>query len=236
MKETYLIKQAYSYKETRGVIITDSKRSIITAMHTMQKHRGKLEKYIHYNPLFLHSLSPVTIKGGPVVVEKMAKASEEANVGPMAAVAGVLADLTVDSMIRSGAKVAVVEDGGEASAISNIPIDVALSAGNNFLSRQIGFRLQHFPIGIATSSGKFSHSLSLGDAEAATIFADNAGLADAAATAVCNVVRGQSESQAIKKGIRVAMSIKGVMGVFIIYGKKVGRSGKIPTIIEIKDK
>ena len=50
--------------------------------------------------------------------------------------------------------------------------------------------LTEFPIGVATSSGRFSHALSFGDAEAATVFCKNASLADAAATAVGNVVKG----------------------------------------------
>ena len=55
----------------------------------------------------------------------MALAAEKADVGPMAAVAGVIADLAVDDMTREGCKVAVVEDGGEISAVSDRPVDVA---------------------------------------------------------------------------------------------------------------
>ena len=230
-----LIKQTYTYKETRGTIISDNMKAIVAAKQAIQEHRRQLEKYILQNPLFLYSLEPVHLSEGPIVANKMAEASEKAGVGPMAAVAGVLADLTVNTMIATGAKVAVVEDGGEASAISNMPIDIALSAGSNVLSKRLGFRLEHFPIGVATSSGKFSHALSFGDADAVTIFAENAGLADAAATAVGNVVRGNDKTEAIKSGIHKAMSIEGVKGVFILYDDKVGKAGEIPRIIGIRD-
>ena len=44
----------------------------------------------------------------------------------MAAVAGAMADLAVADMARVGCEVAVVEDGGEIAAQSNMPIDVAV--------------------------------------------------------------------------------------------------------------
>ena len=96
-----------------------------------------------------------------------------------------------------------------------------------------GFRLTDFPIGVATSSGRFSHALSFGDAEAATIFCRNACLADAVATAVGNVVKGVVTDAGIKAGIDRGMSIDGVDGVLIIYKGKVGMAGKIPEIIKV---
>ena len=233
-KAKSLIKQTYSYKESRGTMVTDRKEAINMGRLAVQRHRRQLEKYTQKNPIFLYSLEPVQVSKGPIVVGRMAEASEEAGVGPMAAVAGVLADLAVEAMIKSGAEVAVVENGGEASAASNVPIDVALQAGYSLLSRRIGFRLEHFPVGLATSSGKFSHALSFGEAEAVTVFAQNAGLADAAATAVGNIVKGSDPTEAIRRGISRAMSITGVEGVFILFEENVGRAGKIPRIVGIK--
>jgi ApbE superfamily uncharacterized protein (UPF0280 family) len=111
---------------------------------------------------------------------------------------------------------------------------VAVAAGEEPLSKRFGFRLTEFPIGVATSSGRFSHALSFGDAEAATIFCKNASLADAAATAVGNVVKGEDVEAAIKAGIRTGMSIEGVEGVLIIYKGQVGTAGKIPRIIKVE--
>jgi ApbE superfamily uncharacterized protein (UPF0280 family) len=169
----------------------------------------------------------------PLVAKLMAEAAEKANVGPMAAVAGVLADLAVKDMLRAGCEVAVVENGGEISAMANVPIDVAVAAGDEPLSKRFGFRLTEFPIGVATSSGRFSHALSFGDAEAATVFCKNAGLADAAATAVCNVVKGEDCQKAIQAGISKALSIQGVEGVLIIFKGFTGTAGKTPQIIKV---
>ncbi|MCJ7763410.1 UPF0280 family protein, partial [Candidatus Bathyarchaeota archaeon] len=112
-------------------------------------------------------------------------------------------------------------------------VDVALAAGDAPLSKRFGFRLSDFPVGVATSSGRFSHALSFGDAEAATVFCRNAGLADAAATAVGTVVKGKDYNVAIEKGIEIAKSIQGVEGVLILYRGCVGTWGKMPQIIKV---
>lgn len=128
---------------------------------------------------------------------------------------------------------AVVENGGEIAANANQPVDVAVAAGEEPLSKRFGFRLTEFPIGVATSSGRFSHALSFGDAEAATVFCKNATIADAAATAVGNVVKGEDAKEGIEAGIKRALSIEGVDGVMIIYKGEVGTAGKIPQIIKV---
>jgi ApbE superfamily uncharacterized protein (UPF0280 family) len=228
-----LFKEAFQLKESQCTVIADKPEGIQAAKDSIKRHRRRLEAYIKTNPTFLHTLEPIPAPSKPLVAKLMAEAAEKANVGPMAAVAGVLADLAVKDMLRAGCEVAVVENGGEISAISNTPIDVAVAAGDEPLSKRFGFRLTEFPIGVATSSGRFSHALSFGDAEAATVFCKDAGLADAAATAVCNVVKGEDCQAAIQAGINKALSIQGVEGVLIIYKGSTGTAGKIPKIIKV---
>jgi len=228
-----LFKENFTLKETQCTIISDKRQGIQTAIESIKRNRQELEIYIAANPKFLYTLKPFPAPEKPLVAKKMAEATEKASVGPMAAVAGAIADLAVDDMTRAGCEVAVVEDGGEISAVSNVPVDVAVAAGDEPLSRRFGFRLTEFPIGVATSSGRFSHALSFGDAEAATIFCKNASLADAVATAVGNVVKGEDVGGGIKAGIDRGMSIQGVEGVLIIYKGRVGIAGKIPEIIKV---
>jgi ApbE superfamily uncharacterized protein (UPF0280 family) len=228
-----LFKEAFQYKETQCTIIADKEKAVKTAIESIRRNRKELEDYAKSNPKFLYTLEPIPAPAEPLVARLMAKAAEKANVGPMAAVAGVLADLAVKAMILDGCEVAVVENGGEVSAKSDRPIDVALAAGDAPLSKRFGFRLTDFPVGLATSSGLFSHALSFGDAEAVTVFCRNAGLADAAATAVGNVVKGEDHQGAVQRGIDKAMSISGVEGVLIIYRGFTGTAGKIPQIIKI---
>ncbi len=228
-----LFKRTFQYKETQCTIVSDKELAIDVAVNSLKRHRKQLEDYTQSHLKFLYTLEPIPIPNEPLVAKLMAEAAAKAGVGPMAAVAGVLADLAVEDMLLAGCKVAVVEDGGEISAVSNIPVDVALAAGDDPLSKQVGFRLIDFPVGLATSSGRFSHALSFGDAEAVTVFCKNAGLADAAATAVANVVKGDDYQGVIQQAIAKAQSIDGVEGVLIVYKGLVGTAGKIPKMIKI---
>jgi hypothetical protein len=231
-----LFKETFEFKETRGLILSDSRQAIAKAISSLRENREKLERYARKNPKFLYSLAPIKVDDdSPLVAKIMAEAAAKVEVGPMAAVAGALADLAVKEMVSAGAKVAVVENGGEISAVSESPIDVALLAGDTPLSRKVGFRLEKFPVGVATSSATFGHAFSLGEADAVTIFSENACLADAAATAVCNVVKGKDCDLAVRRGIETAMSIGDVEGVLILYRGKVAVAGEIPKLINITE-
>jgi len=229
-----LFRQAFTLKETHCNIISDQPKGVVTAIASIKRNREQLEQYRKENPKFFWSLKPVSIPHQPLVAKLMTEAATNAKVGPMAAVAGVLADLAVKDMLSAGCKLAVVENGGEVAAVSDEPVDVAFAAGDEPLSKKFCFRLTDFPVGIGTSSGRFSHALSFGDAEAATVFCKTAALADAAATAVCNTVKGEDVNDAINRGIEVAKAIQGVGGVFILYRNCVGTWGKVPEFIKIK--
>jgi ApbE superfamily uncharacterized protein (UPF0280 family) len=233
MTKDNLFKRAFRFQESDCTIIADMQDGVETAISSIKRNRALLEEYVRENPIFLHSFEPVTFKDGPEVARLMVEASEMAGVGPMAAVAGVLADLAVKDMMAAGCRVAVVENGGEVYALSNQPIDIAFVAGDEPLSREMGFRLKQFPLGVATSSGRFSHAFSFGDADAVTIFAVDAGLADAVATAVANLITGEDVTEVIKRGIEKALSINGVSGVFILYRGIVGKAGHVPDLIKV---
>jgi ApbE superfamily uncharacterized protein (UPF0280 family) len=229
-----LFKKHFTHKDSQCIIISDSQKAIQSGIESIKHNYQELELYVRANPKFLYTLTPIPVPEKPIVAKLMALAAQKADVGPMAAVAGAIADLAVDDMKHEGCEVAVVEDGGEISAASNRSVDVAVAAGEEPLSKHFGFRLSEFPIGVATSSGRFSHALSFGDAEAAIVFCKDAALADAAATAVGNVVRGEDVQAGLQAGINKGMSIEGVEGVLIIYKGQVGTAGKIPQIIKIK--
>ncbi len=180
---------------------------------------------------------PIKIRqSAPEVVNRMSEAAEKARVGPMAAVAGAIADLAAEEMEKHGANVIVVEDGGEASIRRSTKLDVAIYAGGAPVSGKLGFRIlqEDVPLGIGTSSATVGHAKSFGSAEAATVIAYDAALADAAATAVCNAVVGEDLNESIKKGLRVAQSIKGVRGALIMRGGSVGMVGHLPKLIGIR--
>ncbi|MHA1793827.1 MAG: UPF0280 family protein, partial [Promethearchaeota archaeon] len=89
---------------------------------------------------------------------------------------------------------------------------------------------------IGTSSATFGRGLSFGDADIVTVFSNKAALADAAATSICNATTGENDADAIKKGLEQARHVKGITGVFIVKRDHVGTWGKVPKMINIKQK
>src|SRR4030043_1541057 len=106
-----LFKEAFQIKETQGTIIADREQGVKTAIASIKRNRKALEDYAKRNPHFLIVLEPVAASAEPVVARLMAEAAEKANVGPMAAVAGVLADLAVGGQVARGRKGGGVGDG-----------------------------------------------------------------------------------------------------------------------------
>ena len=203
----------------------------------MRLHRLELETYIRLHSTFLDALQPIQVEpNSPLVVRLMADAGVKTNVGPMAAVAGALADLAVESMVGAGARVAIVEDGGEIAAASDESFVVGLYAGQSVLGADLGFRIEasECPLGIGTSSATVSHALSFGEADAATIFADTATLADAAATAICNTVVGTDVAGSIQLGLDAVRSFPFVRGALIVRGGYVGSIGWVPQLVKVE--
>ena len=228
-----LTRHQYQIGETQGVIITDHPPAILAALDCIREHRCLLLEYIRANPEFEYSLEPVNVVDAPEVVQQMAQVSKVAGVGPMATVAGVFADLAAETMINKNAKVAIVENGGEVALYSDRPIIVSVGAGTNALSERIGFNVSKFPCGVATSSGRHSHAFSMGDSDTVTVFAENAGLADAVATASANVVLGEFGFD-VKAGVDAALVIKGVYGALAIRDDNVSTGGLLPQIVAVE--
>lgn len=240
-----IYKTHFTEKESDITIISDSKIAITNAKERFYFHRKKLETYVAKNKHFLSSFSPVNVKTDFEVINIMVKAAEICDVGPMASVAGALADLMLDSMKPQEinqkteilhCNVALIENGGEIAIDSKEPITVALYAGNNPLNINLGFLIKKndCPIGIGTSSATVGHAISLGQADAVTIFAKNAALADAAATKIGNLVKGNDIEKSIKQGLDNIEDIEGVIGGFISRENKVGQVGKLPQLIKIE--
>jgi ApbE superfamily uncharacterized protein (UPF0280 family) len=234
----------FSEQESDITIISDSKKAILRAKESFYYHRKNLERYIAKDKNFLNSFSPVKVTSNFKIINKMAIAAEICDVGPMASVAGALADLMLETMKTQTknqiselyqCKVALIENGGEIAIDSEEPITVALYAGDNELNLNLGFLIEKkdSPIGIGTSSATVGHAISLGQADAVTIFAKNAALADAAATKIANLVRGKDIEKSIKKGLDAIDNIDGILGAFVSRENKVGQVGKLPQLIKI---
>ena len=188
--------------------------------------RGYIEHYIQRFPDFRTTLNPWKRDNlAPEIVRKMVAAGEGAKVGPMAAVAGAMAE-TIGQYLRQYSSEVIVENGGDIFMALNGGVTIGLFAGQSPLSMRIGLKLDpgHEPVGVCTSSGTIGHSLSHGQADAVCIVSRHCALADAAATAVANRV---SSGDAIPDAIRFARTIEGVEGVVAICGEQMGLWGEL---------
>lgn len=234
----------YEYGLTIGPskihIRSDKKEAIFEAIKEIKYHFKALEEYISRNPMFKYSLEPLdSDPGAPLIIRLMSEASRAAGVGPMASVAGAIADLGLRKMLEKGAKFAIVENGGEIAAYTGSrDIVVSIVTNNVSLSGRIGLLIEHeeTPLGIATSTGIADRrTISFGIADSVTVTADNATIADAAATSICNAVIGSDPRKSISRGIEKAKSIKGVRGAMIFCGGYAGLFGKLPKIVRISE-
>ncbi len=223
------------FKNSRVKVLTDRKSLISAAYDEIIAQRQKLEDYIRKDVYFLTSLKPYNVKSSaPEIARKMAHGAEIAGVGPMAAVAGIIAEYAARKLADKGAKVAVVENGGDVFAITDREITIGLFSGQNKVAEKLAFRLNktNTPISICSSSSKLGHSLSFGKCDLATVFSEKSYVADSAATAVANKVRKISD---IDRTLNWGISLEDVEGVIIIKGSKVGMIGNIPKLFLSKD-
>lgn len=225
-----LISFELRFKETDLLVRADRdlKRK---AYKLVVKYRKILEDYLCKNPLFLHSLSPVDVEvDAPALIKEMARAGKLTDVGPMASVAGAIAEFVGRGLLNYSEEV-IVENGGDIFMKLKKNRTVAIYAGDSPLSGRIGIEVMPAmtPCGICTSSGKVGHSLSFGKADAVTVVSKSAILADALATALANKVRNP---EGIQKVIDSAFKIEGIIGLVIIVDDKIGFKGGL-TICKI---
>lgn len=194
------------------------------------EQRGYLEAYIGQHPAFLSTLSPWTPTGpAPNIVLDMVAAGRAAGVGPMAAVAGAVAEYVGRGLLEQTDEV-IIENGGDIFLQTREAVNVALFAGTSPLSLRIGLRTggQNDPAAVCTSSGTVGHSLSFGRADAVCVVSRSCALADAAATAIGNRIHC---SQDIPAGIDFAKRIQGVLGVVIVAAEKMGAWGAVEVVV-----
>jgi uncharacterized protein len=204
-------------KETDLHIMTDRTLDEAFCLERICRYRGQIEDYIHYKDLrFLSSLKPIAVElTAPRIVREMAAQSRKANVGPMAAVAGAVAQFLGKDLLKKGYKEVIIENGGDLFLNVSRAVTVGIYAGQSQVTRKISLAIDAHdtPMGIATSSGTVGHSLSFGSADSVTIIAKNAVFADSCATAVANRVRGKKD---MESAIAFAQSVRGIRGVLII--------------------
>lgn len=212
-------------RETDLYISTDHDLKEI-ALRSVLQQRAFIESYISACPDFLTSLIPLKYdEFAPEIVREMLTAATQTGVGPMAAVAGAIAEHVGRDLLMYSKNV-IIENGGDIFIQTVSDIRVGIFAGNSPLSGRVSMlvRKEEMPIGVCTSSGTVGHSLSFGCADAVCVKAESVSLADAAATAVGNLVKSKRNiNHVLEKG----MTIEKIRGIVIIVEDQIGAIGDI---------
>jgi len=196
------------------------------AYNLVLKYRNAVESYIRQHPEFVTSLKPLPVSDdAPHIIIEMSAAAEKVGVGPMASVAGAIAEFVGNELSAFSPEI-IIENGGDIYLKSLEKRVVGIYAGELPLTGKIGLEIngQDTPLGICTSSGTVGHSLSYGKTDAVVVLSKSATLADAAATAIGNLIVQPSD---IPNGLDFANGIDGLKGVIIIKGDKVGLWGDV---------
>lgn len=192
-------------------------------------YRHQLEEYIQRRPIFKASLIAIERDPfAPGIAREMISASSQVGVGPMATVAGAIAEF-VGRDISPLTDEHIIENGGDISIKTFQERMILVYAKKSPFSQKIAIRIKERdkPYGICTSSATVGPSLSLGKADAVCIVADSALFADGLATCIGNSVKSKDD---ITMAIEIAKTFSNVIGIVIIVGDSLGVWGDLEII------
>jgi ApbE superfamily uncharacterized protein (UPF0280 family) len=199
------------------------------ALEAIHRARCAIEGYIREQPDFETSLVPLPLDPeAPPIVRDMLLAARAASVGPMAGVAGAIAE-DVGTALQAFSRNVVVENGGDVYLAAQSEATVGIFAGKSELSMRLGLKIpaEEMPCGLCTSSGRVGPSLSFGNADAVTVWASSTALADTAATALANRVLAPED---IEPTLEVAKSTEGLKGALIVFEDRIGLWGPLELV------
>jgi len=228
VKANNLIKFEVIEKETDLLVLAES-NLYDKAQTAALKYRQQLEDYIDKDQHFEKTFSPCRISSdAPQIIKEMAAAAKKIKVGPMATVAGAVAEFVGRDLLPFTGEL-IVENGGDIFLKINQTRKVGIFAGRSPFSEKIALELEprEKPFSVCTSSGTVGPSFSFGKADAVVVVAKSALLADAAATAIGNQIKEISD---IDHGLKFAKKIRGLDGVLIIKDDQMGALGKIKIV------
>ena len=189
-------------------------------------YRSRIETYLEEDPLFAAALEPCLVPpGAPEIIRKMVYAGNKAGVGPMAAVAGAIAE-EVGFFLADKSPEVIVENGGDIFIKLLESARLGIYAGSSPLSGKIALKIEpgQTPLGVCTSSGTVGPSLSFGCADAAVVLSPSAPLADAVATALGNRVKSRAD---LEGALNYARDLDEVTGALLIVEDKIAAWGAI---------
>ena len=216
--------------ETAVTIAADSKH-IPRAIEAIARARAAVERQISTDPFFLTTFEPYDpSRATSSVTKRMCEASSTAGVGPMATVAGTMAQEALEAMVADGCEHGWVDNGGDIALFlaRETTVEVFHGTGEAF---GLVFEPSDDLIGVCSSSSTLGHSISLGAADVAVAIADSAPLADALATAICNRVRTREDLTTCLDEFR---AVEGFRGGLVVLGEETAFAGRVPRMVEVE--
>ncbi len=203
------------------------------AVEAIKAARDEIERLVRKDRFFLTTMEPyhpATESSG--VVKRMCEAAKAAGVGPMATVAGAIAQEALEAMLSKGCMHAWVDNGGDIAIRVERPVMVEVFHEPDAASA-FALELENTgkPLGICSSSGTLGHSISFGNADIVVAIARDAVLADALATAIGNNVSGPGS---LKGCFEPFTEIHGFHGGIAMAGGEVAIHGAIPRLVEVE--
>lgn len=226
-----IVREHFELRQTAVTIVADE-RYIPQAKRSIFESRNVLERFIEEDPFFRSTLEPYQEgREAPPLIRRMCDAARAAKVGPMAAVAGAVAEAAVEAMRTAGSVHALVDNGGDIAMMIDHEVDIGIYAGNSKFS-QLAFRFEPVDhiIGVCTSSATVGASISFGIADAAIVISDNVALADACASMLGNMVTSNDDELLVDAVTRL-MRVDGVTGCSAIVGDKIAMKGTLPRMV-----
>lgn len=227
-----IVRTKFEIDETAVTIVAD-KQFISYAINAILDARADIERQITADPFFLTTFEPYDRgRASSETVHRMCEATEAVGIGPMASVAGAVAQAGLEAMVARGCRHGWVDNGGDIALIVEEPavIEVFSDPG---ASDAVALEIESLGeiMGVCSSSGKLGHSISLGESDVSVAIADSPVLADAMATALGNAVRRGRDLGASFASVN---GVNGFIGGLVMLDGAVGIFGDVPKIVEVE--
>ena len=175
--------------------------------------RSDLENYLKLDPRFKEAYSPHNVPWKSTqIIKNMAWAARRARVGPMASVSGAVGELIGKELLKLSREIIII-NGNDVFVKSDSEREIPIPNTNYLLKVDP----RECPLAISTLTN-------LGTAESLVVKAKSGALADAAATAIGNVLRDPIEYDDVMK---LAKKIRGLKGVLFVKGDFLGAIGRM---------
>ena len=196
------------------------------ALRSLTLARKEVERAIRARPSFATSLVPLDAAADDApLVRAMCDSARAWNVGPMAAVAGAIAERVARDLLEH-CNTVMVENGGDIFARANDPVHFGLYTGaRSPFSDRLAFTVNASAgVAVCTSSGTVGPSLSFGHADAVVAIGASAAWADAAATSIANRIQAPQDVDRVVESERERGEL---LGLIACCGDRLGAWGNV---------